>query len=250
MSHVGDVARARADFLERRPSNLSFLLAKRYGWMNEFIGESDKGVEVGAGHGLSKEFIKAKNFVLTDTEKNPWIDVEVDALVMPFEDESLDYVVSSNMIHHLAQPLVFFEECARVLKKGGRVIIQEINCSLAMRMILRLMSHEGYSYDANVFDKEMICNNPADPWSANCAIPNLLFDNLKEFENRIPDFKATHHRYTEFFIFIISGGVTAKVKTINLPRKILRYIDKFDDILISVSKNTFPLQRNIVLEKK
>ena len=35
-----------------------------------------------------------------------------------------------------------------------------------MRFLLRLMRHEGYSYDVNVFDENCVCNDPADPWSA------------------------------------------------------------------------------------
>jgi len=247
MKNVGNVASARTHFLTKRPTNLSFLLEKRYSWMNKFIDKNSKGIEVGCGTGLSKEFIKHKAFKLTDISNYNWVDCYVNALQMPFEDSSLDFIVSSNMIHHLAQPAIFFNECSRVLKKDGILIIQEINSSLMMRIILKLMRHEGYSYDVDAFSQNVICNDPHDAWSANCALPNLLFDKTERFEKTFP-FRFIHQRYTEFLIFLLSGGVIAKTKTINLPRLILKFVDKCDDLLIMLSKKTFALQRQIVLK--
>jgi len=249
MQHVGDVAHARGYFLTKRPSNLAFLLEKRYVWMNDYIKPGDRGVEVGAAHGLSKLFIKDAHMLLTDFEKHPWIDMQVDALRMPFKDASFDYIVSSNMIHHLAHPAVFFEECARVLKPRGRLLINEINASLAMRCALRLMRHEGYSFDVDIFDPNVAYSNPNDPWSANCAIPNLLFDDVEKFERALPYFKMAYHHYSEFFTFALSGGVTAKTRTVQLPRGILKMIDALDDALIALCPHIFPLQRKIVLER-
>ena len=247
MKSVGDVKHARDSFLTKRPSNLLFLLEKRYSWMNSFIAHDSKGIEVGCGAGFAKEFIQHEDFLLTDISDHAWVDSYVDALHMPYADSSLDFIVSSNMIHHLANPAIFFNECSRVLKKDGFLIIQEINASLLMRVILKLMRHEGYSYDVNVFDPEVVCNDPCDAWSANCALPNLLFDNKQNFEETF-SFKIVHQRYTEFLIFLLSGGVIAKTKTINLPRYVLKVVDKLDDICIAFGKKIFPLQRQLVLK--
>ena len=78
-------------------------------------------------------------------------------------------------VHHIAQPMKFFQDLKKVLKPGGLVLINEIHTSLIMRLLLKVMSHEGWSYDVDVFDKETVANDPRDPWSANCAIPQLLF---------------------------------------------------------------------------
>jgi ubiquinone/menaquinone biosynthesis C-methylase UbiE len=247
MKHVGDVASARAHFLTNRPSNLTFLLEKRYSWMNDFIDKASHGIEVGCGTGLSKEFIKHRAFKLTDIANYDWVDCYVDALQMPFKDSSLDFIISSNMIHHLARPAIFFNECSRVLKKDGILIIQEINASLMMRTILRLMRHEGYSYNIDVFNPNINCNDPHDAWSANCALPNLLFDDKEKFERFFP-FKIIHQKYTEFFICLFSGGVIAKTKTINLPHYVLKLVDRFDNLLIILGKKVFPLQRQLVLK--
>ena len=110
------------------------------------------------------------------------------------------------------------------------------------------MKHEGYSYEADPFDENNICNDPDDLWSGNNALPNLLFDNIKKFEKHF-NYRSIFQRHTEFLIFPLSGGVTAKTKTIQLPLNILKIINGFDRFLIGISKNTFALQRQIVLEK-
>ena len=251
MQHEGDVSRARNYFFSHAPLNLKFLLEKRFSWMNEYISSTDNGIEVGCGTGLSKLFIENKNFKITGYADHEWLDEKmVDALKIPYSNESLDFVVSSNMIHHVPYPVVFFEEMNRILKPGGALIIQEINASWCMRSVLKLMRHEGYDYTVDVFDRNLICTDPDDLWSANCAIPNLLFDNKALFEKNIPFFSMERTSFSELFLFLNSGGVIAKTKYIPLPRFMLKLVDGIDDFLISLSKRTFALQRQIVLRKR
>ena len=50
---------------------------------------------------------------------------EGDAKRMPFDEETFDVVVSSGSLHHWQEPVVVFDEIARVLKVGGRCIIRD-----------------------------------------------------------------------------------------------------------------------------
>ena len=250
MANEGDLVAARDLFLRQRPNNLNYLLNKRYSWMNHYLQSKEHVIEVGSGAGFSKEFIHHSNFQLTDVEKYDWIDVEADALNLPFDDGSIDAVISSHMIHHLAKPVVFFREMIRVLKPGGYVVIQEINTSMLMRTLLRVMRHEGWAYDVDVFDEETISNDPADPWSANCAIPYLLFHNPSRFEREFPELKIIKNTLCEGFIFPISGGVIAKAKTCQLPIPVLKAVDALDEALIRCFPSIFALGRMIVLERQ
>ena len=129
MKHEGDTVRARKKFYLKDNNNLDYLLANRFNWMNNFIKKEDLGIEVGSGTGVSKEYIKCNNYKTTDFADNEWLDYKmIDALDTKFKDESLDFIISSNMIHHVPYPTLFFEEMNRILKRGGRLIIQEINC--------------------------------------------------------------------------------------------------------------------------
>jgi SAM-dependent methyltransferase len=252
MRHEGNVSLAREQYLSGRvPENLRRLLAGRYQWMNDFIRPGDVGLEVGCGTGLSKQFIRAQEYYLSDLDEYEWLDFKnVDALATPFDDASFDFVVNSNMIHHVASPLRFFAEMHRILKPGGRLIIQEINASSLMRLLLRLMRHEGYSYDVNVFDPSAVCTDPADLWAANCVIPNLLFDDRQAFARHVAGFDFIHHRFRECLCLINSGGVIAKTVYVPLPGAALRCLEAVDSALTSWFPGLLALQRQVVLERR
>ncbi len=250
MKNEGNVKEARNIFFNSSNNNLKFLLKNRYSWMNEYIKENSKGIDIGCGSGISKFYIKSKNFLLTDYSDNDWLDVKnVDALNTPFKDGSFNFIVSSNMIHHIPYPLRFLEEMRRILKPGGLLLIQEINASFFARLILRLMRHEGYSFETNVFDKKIICTDQNDLWSANCAIPNLLFDDEDELNEKASYFQIIKNKHCEFFIFLNSGGVIAKTFYIPLPLFLLEIIKFIDDFLTTMFPRIFALQKQIVLKK-
>ena len=251
MSNEGDILNARRHYLQNRPRNLYYLLKNRFEWMNDYVEGKEKVFEIGAGAGFSKEFIKNENLVLTDyNSPHDWISFNVDALNQPFESNSVDVIIASHMIHHLANPQKFFMEIGRVLKPGGLLLIQDLNTSLLLRILLRVMRHEGYSYDIDVFDKNVVANNPEDPWSANCAIPELLFKEHKVFESHFPEFKIVEDNLFECLMFPLSGGVIAKTKTPTLPAFVLRLVEKIDAFLITLAPSIFAMGRKIVLEKK
>jgi len=250
MGHEGDVVNARKIYLSGRNRNLNHLLRNRFTWMNTFLTTNYQGIEFGAGIGASRDFISVEKFVLSDFLDSEWLDLKhIDALNSGLPSQSFDFVVASNMIHHLAFPSKFFYECKRILVPGGRLVIQEIHTSLMMRIILRLMRHEGFDETVNVFDRTKPCNQPSDPWSANCSIPKKLFKSHKKFEAEFPGWRVTHDRKVEFLQFVNSGGVVAKTHYIPLNRFFLNVQDLIDKILCWVAPGLFALQRQIVLQR-
>jgi len=206
-------------------------------------------IEIGSGAGIGQEFIRNKNLKLTDVQKYDWIDLEVDALNPPFEDGTIDAIIASNMIHHLARPVIFFQQMSRILKPNGLLIIHEVNNSVLMRFLLWVMRHEGWSYDEDVFDIKTISNDPDDPWSANCAVPYLLFKDPSKFEGHFKEFKVLRNELCEGFIFPLSGGVTAKTRMIQLPFPLLKAVEKIDRFLIAFLPRVFALGRRVVLQR-
>lgn len=50
----------------------------------------------------------------------------VDAKKSPYSEHSFDMVISNSIVHHLPNPLVFFEEVKRVLKPRGGIFIRDL----------------------------------------------------------------------------------------------------------------------------
>ena len=128
----------------------------RDGWDNKIFREvtlkhlkkGDKLLDIGAGRGALPEMNfkeQATYCVGVDPDEvvktNPYVH---EAHVgfgheMPFlTDERFDVVVSNNVLEHLEDPANFFQEVARVLKKGGILITKTPNLYHYMPTIARL----------------------------------------------------------------------------------------------------------------
>ena len=86
MSDVGAIEEIIENYEKGKNENLKFLLSKRYSWMNEFIKDTDIGLEVGTGAGLSKKFILNKNLKISDLSEHQHLDFKnVDAQKTSFD---------------------------------------------------------------------------------------------------------------------------------------------------------------------
>lgn len=109
MKHISNVREAIKIFKSNNSNNLKFLLKESFDWMNNFINESDIGIEVGSGAGFAKLYIKNKSFKISDLSEESFLDYKkVDAQSTYFEDNSFDYIIASNMVHHIPYPMKFF----------------------------------------------------------------------------------------------------------------------------------------------
>ncbi|MGO9519306.1 MAG: class I SAM-dependent methyltransferase [Candidatus Korobacteraceae bacterium] len=250
MRGEGDVLSARADYAQRKSGNLRWLLRSRFEWMNQYIRPDSVGVDVGCGAGFSREFIRCRGLLLTDLTEHDYLDIGgVDALHLPFSGESLDFVIESNVVHHLPHPIRFLDEARRVLRSGGFLLMHEVQASLLFCGVLRAMRHEGYSFDVNVFDENCTCTDPDDPWAGNNAIPRLLFDDHVAFLRSQPGWRILRDEPCECLMFLNSGGVTAKTAYVPLPAFLLKGVEVLDNILAKVAPNVFALGRRIALQK-
>lgn len=237
----------RTRAISGKSRNLIFLLESRYEWMKAYVTRDQVGVELGAGIGVTKRFLDGYKLELTDCYHHDWLDKVVDAMDMPYPDNSLDYIIASNVIHHIAYPVVFLNEVKRVLKPGGYLLINDVNCGLLMRLLLKTLKHEGYSYNKDVFSRTEPVNHPNEPWSGNNAVCDLLFNDRIEFFNRT-GLSIIKDQPDELFTFLLSGGVSSEFKTIQLPIWALKLFQKLDYCLSNL-KSIFPLSRKTVILK-
>ena len=250
MRQEGDIVKSITDIDKNK--NLYMLLKERFDWMNNFINPNDNGIEVGAAAGFSKKFIKNKNFKISDFANLDHLDYKnVDAQDTGFENDKFDFVIASNMIHHLPFPLKFFNEMYRILKKGGRLIIFDAHCSLLLQIVLILMKHEGFDFTKNVWDEKDPKSDEKNVWAGNIAVPHLIFDNRQEFKKNLGSlFSIEFEKLSECFIFLNSGGVTSKTFCIPLPLFLLKILHLLDKTLIKLFPKIFCMGRKIVLKKQ
>ena len=251
MKSIADTKIARELYYSSKSKNVKFLLNERFSWMNDFIQDEDTGIEVGSGAGFSKDFIKNKNFKLTDIGEDDHLDFKnIDAQSTGFESESFDYVIASNMIHHIPFPIKFFKEMNRIIKKGGKLIIFESYCSLVFQLATIIMKHEGFDFTLNVWDEKNPKSDEKNAWHGNIAVPHLIFDDKAKFEKNLGKyFKIEYEKLTECFIFLNSGGVTSKTKCIPLNNFFLNLLNKIDRVLVKLFPKIFCMGRRIVLKK-
>ena len=252
MQSIANTKVARETYYSNKYNNVKFLLSKRFGWMNKFIKESDNGIEVGSGAGFSKDFIKNKNFKLTDLGNDEHLDYKnIDAQNTGFKANSLNFVIASNMIHHIPYPIKFFKEINRILKNGGRLIIFESYCSIFFQLATMIMKHEGFDFTLNVWDEEEPKSDEKNAWHGNIAVPHLIFDDRSRFNKEIGNlFEIEYEELTECLIFINSGGVTSKTAFIPMNNFFLNILDYIDKVLIKFFPKIFCMGRRIVLKKK
>ena len=251
MNSIANTKIARDLYYSSKYQNVKFLLRKRFSWMNKFINDNDKGVEVGSGAGFAKDFIKNKNFKLSDLGHDDHLDFKnINAQNTGFEKESFDYVIASNMIHHIPYPIKFFKEMNRILKTNGKLIIFESHCSIIFQIATTIMKHEGFDFTLNVWDEKTPKSNENDAWHGNIAVPHLIFDDKEGFKKNLGNlFNVEYDKFTECLIFLNSGGVTSKTRCIPMNNFFLNILDFIDNILVKLSPNIFCMGRRIVLRK-
>ena len=251
MSSIANTKKARELYYSSKSQNVKFLLEKRFTWMNAFIKDADQGIEVGSGAGFIKDFIKNKNLKLTDLGNDEHLDFKnIDAQNTGFKSESFDYVIASNMIHHIPFPIKFFKEMNRILKKKGKLIVFESYASVVFQLVTIIMKHEGYDFTLDVWDEDKAKSDVNNAWHGNVAVSHLIFDNKKKFDENLGKlFSIEYEKLTECFIFLNSGGVTSKTFCIPMNRFFLNILHSIDKILVKFFPNIFCMGRRLVLIK-
>ncbi len=240
------------NFNNKENLNLFFLVKKRFEWMQKYISKGDIGLEVGAGGGFSKIILKSNKIFTSDFSNDDHLDFRgIDAQSTNFKDGEFNFIIASNMLHHLSSPILFLREMNRILKNDGKLIIFEPNLSFFYQIITLITKHEGYDFNVDVWDEKKKLNDPNDPWDSNQAIAHLLFDNKKILEEKIGNlFFISHDSKCEFLLFLNSGGIYSRCSYIPLNRFMLQAISFIDKILIKILPNIFALGRKIVLVKR
>ena len=130
------------------------------------------------------------------------IDIHCSALKLPFHPHSVDAFFLLNVLHHIPQPEIFFQEISQCLKVDGKIIMIEPANTLWARWIYQKFHHE--PFDALAF---WTIDNPGPLSQANIALPWIIFfRDRKLFEQKCPQLSIEHIDIHTPFRYLVSGG--------------------------------------------
>ena len=175
-------------------------------WYREMSAQIQPGntLELGGGSGNFKEF--APNVLSTDLAPLPWIDAVVDAQNLPFDDCSFNNIVMFDVLHHIENVTLFFDEALRVLRPQGRIVMMEPYISLLSWPIYHFFHPELTSFKQNPL--AWVEPSPdRQPFDGNQAFATVLFERkFYAFQNRYPSLIKHYQRRMAFFAYPLSGG--------------------------------------------
>jgi SAM-dependent methyltransferase len=166
-------------------------------------------VELGSGIGRLRQ-VAGTRVVLTDVETTPWSDEVVDALHLPYTDESLANIIMLDVFHHLADPARFLNEVARTLAPGGRLLLIEPYCSPVSTPLYRGLHQEHTDMSvADPFAPDPEIARAA--FDSNQALPTLVFyRRLAELHRRWPMLQVVERKRFASLLYPLSGGFTRR----------------------------------------
>ncbi|MGC1414261.1 MAG: class I SAM-dependent methyltransferase [Candidatus Acidiferrum sp.] len=204
-------------------------------------------LEVGAGPGFFKEF--APDIFTTDLIWCPWLDAVADAQRLPFRDASVTNIFGLDMLHHLAEPMTFLQEAARMLVPGGRLILVEPWITSFSYFVFRFLHQER----CDLSETPWLQNASGDAaekmaFDGNQAIPYLLFGPRHRAETlrSLPELKLVALEPFCLFTYLLSGGF----KPVNLlPAFLYPAVSRFERATLPLWRRAAALRVFLVLEK-
>ena len=170
-------------------------------WYQQILGELQPGriIEVGAGTGNFKRWlqVQGRSCWTLDILPGQSVDVQGDALDLPFRAGSVDNIVMIDALHHFMRPFAFLTRAATVLRPGGRLVLVEPFVSVWGWFVYKYLHHERVDFGFSETD------GTKDAWDGNAAIPQLVLD--PQSRSRFP-LRVVRIRYCEFLAYPLSGG--------------------------------------------
>jgi ubiquinone/menaquinone biosynthesis C-methylase UbiE len=72
---------------------------------------------------------------------------KVDSKKMPYPDIEFDMIISNSLVHHLPDPLPFFQEVNRLIKPGGKILLRDLMRPKTDAEVEELVHSIGSAYD-------------------------------------------------------------------------------------------------------
>jgi len=187
-------------------------------------------LEIGSGTSPLKQFLS--NVVTSDVLDLDYLDLvfdchEIDKLDA-IDDNSLDVITLTNVLHHLKSPIAFLNCAASKLKSGGKIIATEPFFSVVSTVIFKYLHHEPVDFSIS---KPELGDVKGPLASANIALPWLIFFRKHEWLQRLNEkFELTTLSARPFsaLSYMVTGGISHKLP---VPHFVYRMLFPMDLVL-------------------
>jgi SAM-dependent methyltransferase len=198
-----------------------------YDKIQKELGASQNTLEIGAGAGISGDFLKNNKILKTDilSWEGDSVIGNINAEKLPFQNCEFENILAIDMIHHARSPYIVLNECLRVLKVKGKIIIVEPYVSVFSYFIYKIFHHEDTSWR---IDLNTLAEKVNEPFEGNQGISKELFKNEKrksKFLQSIDSKIEVEIELISFLSFFATGGLSKPLKT---PRKLISVFIKIE----------------------
>jgi SAM-dependent methyltransferase len=158
-----------------------------------------KILEIGAGTGNFRRWIAARGQKCwtLDILAGNHVDVQADALHLPFLEGIFSNIVMIDVLHHMTSPFTFLINACHLLSQEGRILFVEPFVSAWGSFVYRYLHHESVDWRFEEFE------HAKRAWDGNAAIPRLVLSNNNR--ERLP-LRVAKLQYCEFLSYPLSGG--------------------------------------------
>jgi 2-polyprenyl-3-methyl-5-hydroxy-6-metoxy-1,4-benzoquinol methylase len=186
-------------------------------------------LEIGSGTSPLKQSLP--NVMTSDVLDLDYLDLvfdchEIDKLDA-IENNSLDVITLTNVLHHLKSPIDVLNRASSKLKSGGKVIATEPFFSVWSTLIFKCLHHE--PVDFRISEPEL--GRVGGPLgSANIALPWLIFFRRREWLQRLNDnFEVANVSVRPFsaLSYMATGGISHRLPVPRFLYRLLFPIDLF-----------------------
>lgn len=168
------------------------------------VPQSGDFIEMGSGAGFIKKL--APHVITSDVLPYDGVDLAFSALDIPLKESSVSAFLMIDVLHHIKDSVIFFEEMQRCLKIGGKIVMIEPANTPWSTFIYTRFHHEPFE--------------PSGEWGfdeggpltgANMAIPWIIFfRDANLFSNKFPQLKVRSIQIHTPFRYLLSGGLSLR----------------------------------------
>ncbi len=200
-------------------------------------------VELGAGFAGLKSV--QPNCIATDFFTTPWIDQIENIYDLTFDDSSIMNLVMMDVFHHLEFPGDAFDECLRVLKPQGRLILFEPDLGMLGYTVYGLFHHEPLGLGQQIKWHRDKSESDGSKYYAAQANAFRIF-HRREFQSELEKWRVLRVRRLACLSYVMAGGLRKRQMYPTAAYQMLKRIDGALDFF----PRLFATRMLIVLEKK